>query len=256
MGIDVIRFYNENLIDTATATPSTVNSLFPVANIKDARRTKVFRSTTNSDNIVFNFGSAKNINSIFIVDNILTGFGITALTLQLNSSDSWGSPAFTQVLTLNTEHGTSYADFATQSYQYARIVFTSSLSYCEISNLFIGESLAIGDQRGINYGWTYQDRELSRITENRYSQKFVDQLPRQRQIGFQFTNLNKDEIDDIFEIYDSKSTTSPFFMRLGCDDMSNDFERFSGMFYLNSVPTITNTNFNKYSISIQIEEAT
>jgi hypothetical protein len=38
--------------------------------------------------------------------------------------------------------------------------------------------------------------------------------------------------------------------------MINDHRRFSGMVYLNSMPTITNTSFGRYSMSMSMEEAT
>jgi hypothetical protein len=37
--------------------------------------------------------------------------------------------------------------------------------------------------------------------------------------------------------------------------MINDPNRFSGMVYLNSIPTITNTSFGRYSLSMTLEEA-
>lgn len=252
---DSLKFYNVNLIDNATMTASTTNAQFPTSNLLDSRRTKVYRSTTNSDNIVFDFGSAQTINSFFIVSNSVTGFGIAGITLELNATDSWGAPSFSQAITFSSTHGCGYADFANQSFRYARLVLTSSLGYCELSSIFIGQSLTIGNYRGPNFNWNYVNKDNSKIASNRYDQRFVDILPRQKSINFQMSLLSKDDMDDIFELYDLKGTRKPFFVRLGCVEMSNDVRRTSGMFYFNSVPTITNTTFNRYSLSLNIEEA-
>jgi len=53
-----LKFFNLNLVDSATLTPSTENLNFPASNLTDPRRSKVFRSTTKSDNIVLVVGSA------------------------------------------------------------------------------------------------------------------------------------------------------------------------------------------------------
>jgi hypothetical protein len=42
----------------------------------------------------------------------------------------------------------------------------------------------------------------------------------------------------------------------GDDTMVNDPDRFAGMFFLETVPSITNKSFGLYDISMNLEEAT
>lgn len=252
----MITFYSNNLVDQATITATHPNSLYPASNLKDPRRTKVVRTTTNSDSVVFNFGSQEPINSFIIVDNKLTGFGVSSITLELNNYDSWTSPALSIPVTLNTTFGFAYAEFPIVNYQYARVVMTSSNSFCELSKVFIGEKIAFENGMGIDLGWSFQDKELSSIKENRYGQKFIDTIMRQRQMEFSLRSMDKTELDQVLEIYDSKSTTVPFYLRIGDTSIINDPARFAGMFYLNSIPRITNKSFGLYDLSMSIEEAT
>jgi len=252
-----IKFYSGNLVDQATITASTENALFPLSNLKDPRRTKVYRSTTNSDEIVFDFQETSEINSCFLVDNPFDGFGVSTLLLQMNGTNSWGSPAATESLAIDTQFGMGLNDFTTtHSYRFARLVATSSLSYCEISKLFIGKSIDLLNGKSINYGWNIVYKDNSRTVENRYGQRFTDVINRQKQINISLSNLSKDQLDQIFEINDDKGTSKPFFVRIGCTPMINNVERFSGMVYLSSAPQITNTFFNNYSLSMTLEEAT
>lgn len=251
----MISFYSNNLADSSDLTGSNENLLFPVENIQDPRRTKVFRSQTNTDSVVFDFGSAKDLDSVIIVDNPRSGFGFTSIELQLNSSNSWGAPAFTQSITPNSDFGIAFAEFATQTYRYARLVMTSSLGYCELANVFLGEKIEFENGTDISLGWTYIEKDLSTVKENRYGQKFVDIIARQKQISFNLDALNKDELDIVLSIHDSKGVTSPFFMRLGTDDMINDKDRFAGMVYMNSIPSIKNIAFGLYDLSMSLEEA-
>lgn len=250
-----IKFYSENLVERATITASTENALFPKSNLLDPRRTKVFRSTSASDEVVFDFQETSAIDSIFIVDNPFDGFGISSLTLNLNATNTWGAPAYTDTVSFSDIFGLGYKEFTTQNYRFAQVALTSSLAYCELSNLFIGKKIDMLNDRSISYGWTYTSKDNSRVQENRYGQKFADVINRQKQLSISFSNLNKDQLDQIFELYDDKGITKPFYVRIGCDGMTNDLRRYSGMVYMASVPQITNRFFNNYGLSMTLEEA-
>lgn len=249
----MIKFYSSNLVDQSTVTASTENAFFPVQNIQDSRRTKVFRSTTNSDSVVFDFQEASEFDSIIIVDNPSSGFGISTITLEANATNTWGAPAFSQSVTYSTEYGIGIVEFTAQTYRFARLVLTSTLGYCELSKVFIGKK--IETSRGINQGWTYRDSDLSTITENRYGQKFVDLRERQRVFNGSMSNLDQGDMDLIFEIYDDKGISKPFYIQIGCADGISDIRRFTSMVYLTSIPTITNRFFNNYALSLSMEEA-
>jgi len=247
-------FYVTNLIDQSSFTQSNANSLFPASNILDNRRTKVVRSTTNSDNLVIDTTETSDIDSIVIVDNPIDGFGINALTLQLHGSNSWGAPSVSQAVTLNTTHGVGYYEFtSTQQYRWARLVTTSTLGYCELSKVFLGMKIDLGRCQNIN--WSYKSEDNSRVQFNRYGQRFVDLINRQKEINLSLSLLDKDQLDQIFELYDLCGIRKPFFMRCVPDTISNEPKRYMGMYYLKSVPQITNTSFGRYSLSLTLEEA-
>lgn len=248
-----LKIFTGNLIDNATFTASSQNLNFPPSNLKDPRRTKVFRTLTNTDTLILDFQETSEIDSIFIVDEPRNGFGISTLALDLNATSNFTSPAYSDTLTFSTVHGVGFKSFVQQDYRFARLSLTSTLGYCELSKIFIGKELALG--KGPNFNWSYQDKDLSIVKENRYGQRFVDVITRQKQINISLSLLNKDQMDKIFKIYDEYSNTKPFFVSVGCVNMINDPNRFSGMVYLNSVPTITNTSFGRYSLSMTFEEA-
>lgn len=248
-----LRFFSGNLIDQATFTPSTENLNFPALNLKDARRSKVFRTTSSTSTLVLDFQETSEIDSIFIVDNPRNGFGISTLSFDLNATSNFTSPAYSDSLTFSTVHGLGYKIFTQQDYRFARLNMASALGYCELSKVFLGKHIDLG--RGPNFNWSYQNKDISTVKENRYGQKFIDIIGRQKVLNISLSLLNKDQLDQIFEIYDDKGTTKPLFVTIGDDTMVNDHRRFSGMVYINSVPTITNTSFGRYSLSLSFEEA-
>lgn len=248
-----LLFYSNNLIDNSTMTASSENLNFPPSNLKDPRRTKVFRTLTNSDTLILDFQETSEIDSIFIVDEPRNGFGVSTLSFDLNATSNFTSPAYSDSLTFSTTHGVGFKSFPIQNYRFCRISLTSTLGYCELSKVFIGKAIDLG--KGPNFSWSYQDKDLSIVKENRYGQRFVDIITRQKQVNMAFSLLNKDQLDKIFQIYDEKSNTKPFFFSVGCSTMINDPNRFAGMVYLNSIPVITNTSFGRYSLSMTLEEA-
>lgn len=248
-----LKIFSNNLIDQATIVASNEILSFPPANLQDPRRTKVTRQTGISNTVEFDFQETSEIDSIFIVDEPRNGFGISTISMNLNATASWASPPVTQSLSFSQVYGVGYSIFTQQNYRFARLNITSGLAYTELSKVFIGKAIDLGV--GPNLNWTYKDNELSISKENRYGQKFVDIISRQKSFNIQLSLLNKTQMDQIFEVYDSKGTTKPFFIVIGDDTMISDHRRFAGMVYLNSIPTITNTSFGRYSLSMQLEEA-
>lgn len=251
----MIKFYATNLIDQAVISASSENLLFPKSNIQHDHRTKVFRSNGNSDSIVFDLGETSAIDSILIVPSPRYGFGFITATLELNGTDSWITPAFSQALTINHTHGIAYADFVIQNYRFARLVLTSTAGYCEVSNVFLGKKIEFESGSGIELGWTFQDDELSITKKNQYGQRFIDVKTRQRKFSWSLKALNPDELDQVFEIYDLCGETRPFYFRMGDANMINDPDRLSGMYFLTNIPTIRNPSFALYELPMSVEEA-
>jgi hypothetical protein len=253
-----LKFLSNNLIDSATLTASTENAQYPVSNINDPRRTKTFRSTSNSDNIVIDFGSAEEIDHFAIVDNWQNGFGVTSITIEGNGTDSWGAPAFSTTATLDTTFGVSIKAFASaQTYRFWRIVLTSTLGYCEIANMFLGKATQI-TTNGLAYGWQYRNNDLSRKSSNRYGQRFVDDIGTQKFLSnLQFQVMDKDEIDLVLSVYDRNREVKPFFVALPLesDSLFNNDDRFNGFYYFNAEPRVNNINSGYYNTTLNLIEA-
>jgi len=252
-------YYNYCDLESTTLTASTENAFFPVENIQDVRTSKVFRSTANTATVVFDLGAASDINTFACVPHFENGFGFTGnLTLEANASNTWGSPAFSVTITDGTDidstHAVAYKEFtATQSYRYWRLS-ASGTSYVELSRIYLGLRNTIND-RSINYGWKYDLDDRSKIKENRYGQKFSDLINRRKGFNFQFSNLDKTAVDEWFKLHDYNGITIPFFMKIGCEGILNDLDRFSGQVYLDKVPSITNKFYALYDLDVSTTEA-
>ena len=248
------NLYSENLALNSVLTPSSENALFPASNIQDDRRTKVFRSTSNSDSIILDFGVASDIDTIFIASNKRNGFGFGSVTVEFNSTPVFTSPAASVSVPFSDDHGLGHVEFTKISYRYARIVMSSTLGYCELSKIYLGTKLTLNST--IKFGWTYKDEDLALKALNRYGQQFTDLIGRQKKINFAFSYVNKDDLAVINSIIDTNGESGIVWLKIGDSTMSDDYRRFSGCFLLEDSPLITNTHFNKYSLSCAVRELT
>lgn len=247
------EIYSDNLIFQSKISASSENLQFPLSNLLDPRRSKVFRSITNQVEIVFDFNETSEIDCFMIVDDKRNGFGITSIELKFYATSNWAEATEVEVIEMNPQLGIGFKEFPKKNFRFCKLTATSSLDYCELSKIFIGKKMELG--RSISFGWSIKQNDLSRKQTNRYGQVFVDSVRTQKTINARLTLLDKDQLDKIFTWLDTYSEIRPFFVRIGCDNMVNDNRRFSGMVYLNDAPTITNSSFNRYDLSFTLIEA-
>jgi len=253
-----LKFFVNNYLNTATYRASSTNAQYPTSNISDPRTTKTFRTSSNSDTLVIDLGKKETVDSFCIVANSLDGWGVNSLTLEGNDVDGWSSPAFTQSCTLSQKFGVCVQEFSSsQSYRFWRLTMTSTLGYCELSNMFLGTKSEV-TTNGIGYGWKYINNDLSTTRTNRYGQKFTDIKNTQKELrDLTFSLMGKDEVDTILNVYDLSRTTLPFFVKLDLENGSlfNDDDRFNGLYTFKEVPTFENVNSGFYNTTLNLIEA-
>lgn len=253
---DKIKIVYINHVDQsyATLTASTEAPFYPVENIQDPRTTKKWRATSTSGNVVFNFGSAKDVDTIIVRGDAFTGREFTStLTIEAHTSDSWGTPAFSTTLTFSDTHNIGIKILDTvQSYRYWRIVGSNSSSF-GLSNVCLGESFI--PARNITTNFDFEERDLSRSAMNDNGQKFFIQENRKSFCGFDFKFLTKEQIDEFMTMFDEVGKTKPIWVIPdNAEFFSPEKERFAGQFYLTKVPTYKHSIKGLYNISFDLEE--
>jgi len=251
-----VKFLSFNLAtqETTIATPSSENALYSISNLRDHRTTKKFRSQTASVNIVFDFITTENINSFAIKGDKFTGFGFNgSITLELNATDEWSSPAFTTTITPNTQHNIGYKSFSDQAYRFARLVITGT-SYVELSNIFIGEHTQLS-QNNIDFGWSYLNKDQSSITTTKDGQQFSTTRPHRKEIKANFKLLNKSEFNVISDLSDFHGKTEPvWFIVDESETIVDTKERFINQFFFSSSLGFKNSSFQLFDTAFRLRE--
>ncbi len=121
-----------------------LNMFSPYKMIDNNRDTRYRSAGLEAPNtIVFDLGSAKAIDAISIYDHNFTS-GAT-ITLEANTADSWGSPAFSETIVYNADKILQYLA-SQQTYRYWRLSIADASNpdgYIEIANLGLFEYMEL-----------------------------------------------------------------------------------------------------------------
>lgn len=130
-----MRILFDNLINNSTLSPSSENTSFLSANIKNPHLTKIFKFTGNSGEYLdIDLGSVEQIRGI-IFDTNLTS--TTTANLYANSTNDFTSPAYST--TMDVYEG-KVVKFLDETYRYWRVELTdTSLTDIWIKYGFIGD---------------------------------------------------------------------------------------------------------------------
>jgi len=252
------KWYYNNLAIDANLSPSTENALYPAENIQDTRRTRVWRSTTNADEIYFDFGAAEDIDSIVMVDSLFNGFGFTTASLELNSVATWvmGAPV-TIAITIDNTNGIAFGKHSSVvSYRYAKLILTSTLGYCELSKIFLGVEQEVSAQVDFTYPLKFGYDDKAVVSKNRYNQLFVDEVYRFKNLSGTINTMTNAEVEVLMELDNLCSITKPFFVRFdqAAVNLLTDNDELAGYYRLTKEPEFTLTSGNYWNTSLDMEE--
>lgn len=254
-----MKFFPYNFI-TRNETDIIVSSedaQFPKENLKHPFTTKVLRTPFGDETltITIDIKTVDDVDTIMIVRPSIGEFGFNGtVTIKANGTNNFTSPAFTTTLTANAKFGLGHVNFPTQSYRFWQLEF-DAIDYVEVSKIFLGKSVYL-ENNNIDFGWSYQNRDMSKYTSNRYGQKFIDIINDQKIIKASFKLLNVEEVEIIMSIWDDVGKRNPLWAIVDdTETIINDRERFAGYFTMDQRPTETNGSFGLYDLNFTIKEA-
>jgi len=250
-----VRFYYFNLVEQSSTEIFTDNAdpSYPSSNLKLPFSSSVYRSTTASENITFDFKTTESVDSILIKPS-LEGFGFSGdVTIEANGSADFTTPAFSTTLSVDRANGLGVKHLTTaQSYRFWNISLTGS-GYCELANIFIGNSTQLG--RNITYNWVFDNNDLSRSVSNRYGQQFIDKISSIKNLSMAIRLMTSSHIDALTDFTDHVATHTPFWVVMDYEEnFTFDKDYFAGQFYFVDKPSLSNPYFGLYDTQLRLVE--
>lgn len=247
------KFFCVNEIDHASAVVSSENAQFPLTNLNDPRRSRVFRSTSNSTTLTLDFGYPVLIDSVMMVDDPMTGNNLSSCHVKIDNDPTFAT-AIAGDMVIDALNGFSHVNFSTTvPVRYLRLEMTSTAGFCEIAKLFAGTKVPLGSEIDFSLPLSFQYVNKASVSSNRYGQKFVDEINTQKKISGSLKVLDKDELDGMLSVIDYANTTRPIWLQF--DAVLNTPSRLSGCYYLSNQPQITLDTSLYFSLGLELEEA-
>lgn len=252
-----VRFCYFNLVDqqVTTITPSTENTLYPASNLKNKFSTNVWRATTSSANVVFDFKTVEPVDTIIVRGSLLDGFGFNgSITIEANATNEWTAPAFSTSITAGNDFNFKSLTLASaENYRFWRLS-GSGAQYLELSGVFIGSAFTPARNFSRRFRFDYSD--LSRKQTNQYGQSYVDEVSNRKLLRGNINLVEQADLDDYLEFLNYCGEKRPFYMIFDpAEFVVNDAERFSGVYMFRQRPQLNHVIKGVYNTALRLEEA-
>ena len=249
-----MRLIADNYVLSATITPSTESPFFPKANLSNQLRSKRFRTTSKStQNIVFDLGTAKAVNSFIMLLPKEDAINLTesaTIKIQANATDSWGTPSVDQTLTYDSDHRQlTYFWGSDQTYRYWRLTVNDGSAvnnYVEISKVILGDSI---DIPGIQNGFKIDKVDGTKRNSNEFGSGYFDKYPILKSMKFDWKTLTLTEIEILDALFDQYGSYTGMFLTI--DELSTNFNKDKYSIYgtLNNSHSLDHINFTLFNSS-------
>jgi len=215
-------------------TASTSDASFPVSNLSNPLRSKVWRSTAaTSQFVLIDLKTTEEIDSfvmMFPFEETIAISSTATVKLQANAtSDFSGSPAVDVTLTLD-EKFNMYTHFFTsdQSFRYWRVSIddtASATGFVEIGMIYLTKAITLTQSPDIGFSYRLNDTSKQRTTE--FNQTYVDVRPLVKEFEFLHSNLSEADFETLQDFYNEVGNTIPIVVSVDSDEsLFNDKERF------------------------------
>lgn len=229
MAITRLKYVLTNLIDDNSILTVTgswgESSNFPVENIYNQRITnRAIFDTAKAGEIVIDLASAKEIDSIFIFNHNFTSS--VSVSIQANSSDSWGSPPVDETITYASLD--MVLEITSETYRYWRLVVDDSTR--SANDIAIGEVvLGLQDELSRNFLWDFaKNTQYNNIVHETVGGNiWTYSLFKRRRWLTSFVKMSESEKDEVLDIFDNTLggytpfaiifESSPYFVRCGSE---------------------------------------
>ena len=219
-----VRFAWRFNSDAATVTAATVTTGYPVARVlSDQLATRYQTAATQAlERIVFDMGSAVDINFFAAFNHDITS-GDSLLKIEANTSDSWGSPAFSEAVDFNAGKLVHYLS-AAESYRFWSFTFTKSASgeTRHLGRVVFGTYTEVEDNASID-GTEWGFIDLSEVVRTKGGQVYANQNEILRTLSLVFPFAALTQMEEFQTLAETFGVSRAFFVSLDHDSKPYDW---------------------------------
>lgn len=196
--------------DTVDITASSEDVEFPASNLRKQVRSKVWRSTSTTANVVFDLKTTEAIDSfamVFRKNEVIAISDSAVVKLQANATDVWTSPSVDVTLTFDDDNSVFTHYFTSdQSYQFWRISIVdpgNPLGYVEISNVILSKAISLACPDN-GFKWSISDQ--SEVVKTQFGQRYYNIRPNIRDLNVTVPLVEDTVMESLADLYERVGT--------------------------------------------------
>lgn len=202
-----------------TFTASTEDSEFPVENLRDGLRSKVWRTTSvDEQSVIVDLKTEEEVDSFavfFRANQQIRLTGGATIRIEGNPSTNFTSPLFSTTVSLDGDNQViSHFETSQQSYRYWRLYIDdpgNPFGGFEISKFVVGKAEKFdGVTRGFKWGTT----DPSRVQRTPFGQQYSDIYPVRKNVTFELPVESFANLERALEFYEAVGKTESFMFAL------------------------------------------
>lgn len=137
------------------------------------------------------------------------------IRVEANATNNWGSPAFSQVMTINEvyEMASLYLS-ESESYRYWRVVILdrgNPYLYVSLGTIILGKSEELQNP---DNGFSWSITDTSRSVSNEYNNTWTDEYPQLNTLSINFNLLDYDVAETLEQVFKRVGNRKPIFIAL------------------------------------------
>jgi hypothetical protein len=210
--------------DAATVTAGSADTDYPVSNVLNPLLAKTYKTGTSSADewVKFDLGSAQDIDAFAVLSHTLVN-GTDTLVIEGNASDSWGSPSFSDTMTIAPGPIVHYLS-SLEAYRWWRFKITKGAAGNQESfgRILLGQQYTLSQnptERMVTWGW----EDTSEGQRTRGGQYYSDGGVSLRSLSVRLDYMPQAQADEIQSLIETYGEHTPFLFSLAHDIEPSDW---------------------------------
>jgi hypothetical protein len=257
--------YNYIFDTTVDLNASTASTSFPVTNLRNFHRSKVWRTTSASaQSLVIDLKTIDPVDSFVMVfdpeENPTVILNEADIRLQANATNVWSAPAVDIDLSGSIDENfavLSHFFSSSQNYRYWRLYIdnpTNQLGFLEISKIYLGKATILTQPPSI--GVRIREGEDGAKAYTAYGQLYADTYPSRRSMSLEYKALTEADKNLVRDIYRRVGQVKPVFTTVdNGETIFSEKEEYVFYGYIADSYAQTQVFINYFDLGFTIEEA-
>jgi hypothetical protein len=241
-------FLSENYTDTAdfSLTTGTENAQFPLENLRNDSPSVKFRSIGSTAVILMDLGMTRDIDYI----------AIAAVSVKTSTTTDF-SLSTSYPITLSVSQTTGYVQMTEVSHRYVQLTLVGSGGFAELGKVFVGKGIELEFNSLSIDSFNYNSVDRSEVSQNKYGQKFVNVLNKQKEISGSIQYCTKAEQEIVDDVLARHGQSYPLWIIVdkNSDGMNDGANKLSIYGYNEDDIKWSAVGGQHYNISLSIKQA-